>query len=86
MQCGPVASRPRCPRALATDEAEEVEVLQGDDRTLAELGSDHVGMITMMEAELIAIEGLTGKDAEKRKGRANGARLVMETCCGRVDG
>ena len=73
---GPVASRPRCPRALVTDSAEEVEVIGGDLRTLAELGKDHAGMIEMMEDELIEIEGLTGKDAEKRKGRSKGPRYA----------
>jgi hypothetical protein len=52
----------------------------GEGRSVEELGKDHVGMINRLEAELIAIEGLTGKEADKKRGRAGGGEVCVETC------
>ena len=63
-------------------DTDEAVADKDDHRSLAELGDDHAGMIARMEDELVSIEGLVGKEAEKRKGRAEGPKYVWRHVAG----
>ena len=41
---------------------------------------DHTGMINMLEAELIAIEGLTGKRGGEEERQGKRAEVCLEAC------
>ena len=53
-----------------------------DGRSLEELGKDYNGLIDTIEDELCAIEGLEGRQAEAKKGRATGARFCWKPALG----
>lgn len=79
---GPVADVPCFPTALVDATSDEAKVDDSDHRSLSVLGTDHAGMIARMEDELTSIEGISGKDAEKRKGRAGGPKYVWKHVAG----
>ena len=70
------------PLALRDPESKLDDGSCDDARTLEELGGDYIGLISTIGKELCSVAGLDGRQAEARKGRADGVKFCWKPTLG----